>query len=437
MTLLTQLMTSVADAGLELLRPSERKLRRDSVAALHELCRDLMSSRGEALGTALARDAVEGYRRLDAEGKTAFLKLLAEDYAPDAERIADSVKDYVVRRDAESYRALTQAVEAPRQELFRRCNQAPNGTAALVELRQDILERLDREPQLKEVDVDLEHLLSSWFNRGFLYFRRIDWRTSADILEKLIRYEAVHQMNGWDDLRRRLAADRRCFAFFHPALPDEPLIFIEVALVKGAAATIGPILDKAGKETPVEEADTAVFYSISNCQPGLRGISFGNFLIKQVVLELTAELPNLKTFVTLSPIPGFRRWLGEALATPGERLSEADAKALAPLLRDTAAAGGRALQKREGALLRACARYLLESGKGPRRGDPVARFHLGNGAVLHRINWMGDASEKGLAQSFGMLVNYLYDLSAIERNHEDFVNKGKVATSPGVARLAR
>ncbi|MEX0923360.1 MAG: malonyl-CoA decarboxylase [Rhodovibrionaceae bacterium] len=437
MTLLTQLMTSVADAGLELLRPSERKARRSSVAALQDLCRDLMSSRGEALGTALARDAVAGYRHLDTEGKTAFLKLLAEKFAPDAKHIADSVKDYVTRRDAESYRALTQAVEAPRQELFRRLNLAPNGTAALVELRQDILERIKQHPELKEVDVDLGHLLSSWFNRGFLYFRRIDWHTPADILEKLIRYEAVHQMNGWDDLRRRLAADRRCFAFFHPALPDEPLIFIEVALVKGTAGAIGPILDKDGLEAPLEEADTAVFYSISNCQPGLRGISFGNFLIKQVVLELTGELPSLKTFVTLSPVPGFRRWLSEVLAAPEGVLSEADCKALAPLLRDGAGSGVKALQKREEALLRACARYLLESGKGPRRGDPVARFHLGNGAVLHRINWMGDGSEKGLAQSFGLLVNYLYDLSAIERNHEDFVNKGKVAASSSVTRLAR
>ncbi len=437
MALLTQLMTSVADAGLELLRPSERKARRDSLAAVQELCRDLMSSRGEALGTALARDAVEGYRRLDAKGKTAFLKLLSQQFAPDAEQIALRARDYVARRDPESYRALSQAVEAPRQELFRRLNQAPNGTAALVALRQDLLARLKEHPELKEVDVDLEHLLSSWFNRGFLYFRRIDWQTPANILEKLIRYEAVHEMNGWDDLRRRLAADRRCFAFFHPALPDEPLIFIEVALCKGLPGAIGPILDKEGRETPPGEADTAVFYSISNCQPGLRGISFGNFLIKQVVLELTTELPRIRSFVTLSPIPGFRRWLRETLDAPEGRLSEAACKSLAPLGREDADTSAKTLSAYEGELLGACARYLLETGKGERRGDPVARFHLGNGAILHRINWLGDTSAKGLEQSFGLLANYLYDLSAIERNHEGFVNKGKVMASSGVSRLAR
>lgn len=434
MTLLTQLMTSVADAGWELLRPSERKTRRNGVAALLDLCRVLMSSRGEAMGTALARDAIEAYQRLDVEGKTAFLEALATDFAPDAKTIVECAKAYSDHRTWQAYRELSRAVEAPRQELFRRLNQAPQATGALVALRQDLLARLAEHPELKEVDVDLEHLLSSWFNRGFLYFRRIDWQTPANILEKLIQYEAVHEMNGWDDLRRRLSADRRCFAFFHPALPEEPLIFIEVALMEGMASRIGEILEE-GDDGGAEEPDTAVFYSISNCQPGLRGISFGNFLIKQVVLELSAELPKLKTFVTLSPVPGFREWLREALNEGEGGPLETETRAALEKLPETPTPEN--LAGYENLLMGACARYLLETGQGPRRSDPVARFHLGNGARLQRINWLGDPSEKGMAQSYGLLVNYLYDLDAIERNHEGFVNKGKVVASSSVTRLAR
>ena len=435
MTLLTQLMTSVADAGWELLRPSERKTRRGNAAALLDLCQILMSSRGEALGTALARDAVEAYRRLDGEGRTAFLQALANDYAPDATAIAETTRAYLDHRTWQAYRELTRAVEAPRQELFRRLNQAPQATGALVEMRHDLLQRIGDHPELKEVDVDLRHLLSSWFNRGFLYFRRIDWNTPAAILEKLIQYEAVHRMDGWDDLRRRLAADRRCFAFFHPALPEDPLIFIEVALCEGMASRIGEILqEEDGGEAP-EEADTAVFYSISNCQPGLRGISFGNFLVKQVVLELSGELPKLKSYVTLSPVPGFRKWLEEARAEGKNGPLDARVRRALKKLPETPRPED--LEGSEELLTQLCARYLLETGDETRRSDPVAKFHLGNGARLQRINWLGDTSEKGIAQSYGMLVNYLYDLDAIERNHEGFVNKGRVVASSAVSRLAR
>ena len=434
MTLLTQLMTSVADAGWELLRPSERRTRRAGVADLLDLCRILMSSRGEALGTALARDAVAAYGRLDEEGKTAFLKALATDFAPDAKQIAETSKAYIEHRTWQAYQELSRAVEAPRQELFRRLNQAPRATGALVALRHDLLVRLPEHPELKEVDVDLKHLLASWFNRGFLYFRRIDWNTPAAILEKLIQYEAVHRMNGWDDLRRRLAADRRCFAFFHPALPDEPLVFIEVALTEGIASRIGDILEEEDDGEP-EDPDTAVFYSISNCQPGLRGISFGNFLIKQVVLELSAELPKLKTYVTLSPVPGFRKWLEEARAEG--KAGPLDARVRRSLKKLPETPRPEDLAEHEELLTGLCARYLLETGDETRRSDPVAKFHLGNGARLQRINWLGDTSEKGIAQSYGLLVNYLYDLDAIERNHEGFVNKGKVVASSAVTRLAK
>jgi malonyl-CoA decarboxylase len=342
---------------------------------------------------------------------------------------------------------------------------SPGGTAALVAMRQELLARLRAAPGLKPLDADLRHLFASWFNRGFLELRRIDWQTPAAVLEKLIVYEAVHAIQGWEDLRRRLAPDRRCFGFFHPALPGEPLIFVEVALVEGLAEEVQSLLTPDGDEQAAlaraTAADTAIFYSISNCQDGLRGVSFGNLLIKQVVEELKAELPQITRFSTLSPVPGFRRWLEKG------GVSESDAAAatlvredeLAALLRASDAPAGptdaatalleilKSPSWREdaakadavrGPLMRACAAYLTSSsgGKGP--SDPVARFHLGNGARLERINFLGNVAPRGMKESFGLMVNYLYDPDTIEANHEAFARDGAVARSREVdALLAR
>ena len=309
-------------------------------------------------------------------------------------------------------------------------NMAPGGTAALVELRRDLLRHLRTEPGLRPLDSDLRHLLASWFNRGFLELRRIDWQTPAAVLEKLITYEAVHEIAGWDDLRRRLGPDRRCFGFFHPALPGEPLIFVEVALTEGLASAVQPLLardvpDLLQRER-ARQADTAIFYSISNCQDGLRGISFGNFLIKQVVEELKAELPRIRRFSTLSPVPGLRKWLEPQIGT---LLTKEEAAAL-----ETAEWwDGPAAETLRPALTRHCAAYLTSVAKrGPL--DPVARFHLGNGARLERVNWAGNTAARGLRESYGIMVNYLYDPEQIETNHEAFV-RGTVVRSAAVEAL--
>ena len=322
-------------------------------------------------------------------------------------------------------------------------NLAPGGTAGLIAMRHEILGHLRDEPILQALDADLRHLFASWFNRGFLELRRIDWQTPAAVLEKLITYEAVHEIQGWQDLRRRLAPDRRCFAFFHPALPGEPLIFVEVALTRGLAHAVQPLLahshDEAAEREREREADTAIFYSISNCQEGLRGVSFGNFLIKQVVEELKAELPGLACFSTLSPVPSFRRWLDRRLAAEGAEEERRDDESaggdLATLLsgdrwwEDDAISG--ALQA---PLTRLCAVYLTTPDGRRATADPVARFHLGNGARLERVNWLGNTAPRGLKESHGIMVNYLYDPEQIEANHEAFA-RGTVVRSAAVDAL--
>ena len=371
------------------------------------LARDLLSGRGEASGAARARELLDVLQALDAPGRLAFCRHLAAGYLPDADRLGAAATAYLADPSPARASALADAAEPPRQELLRRMNQAPGGTAALVALRQEILGYLRTEPDLAPLDSDLRHLFASWFNRGFLELRRIDWNTPASVLEKLIRYEAVHEIQGWEDLRRRLAPDRRCFAFFHPALPGDPLIFVEVALVQGLAGAIAPLL--APDLGAPQAADTAIFYSISNCQDGLRGISFGNFLIKQVVEELKQELPQLRVFSTLSPMPGFRRWLERRADAPAEpEAAQTEMVALAAL-------------------------YL--TNPGPKAGDPVARFHLGNGARLERINWMGNPAPRGMAESYGMMVNYLYDPDTIEENHEAYARGGTVVRSASVSAL--
>jgi malonyl-CoA decarboxylase len=331
--------------------------------------------------------------------------------------------------------ALERVTEPPRQEVFRRMNMAPGGTATLLDLRAEILDRMKTDRPLAAVDHDLVHLLSSWFNRGFLELRRIDWRTPAAILEKLIAYEAVHEIHGFPDLKRRLERDRRCFAFFHPVLPDEPLIFVEVAFVNDMPSEVAPILALESAVGDPRRARCAVFYSITSCQPGLRGISFGNFLIKQVAQDLHAELPNLKIFATLSPIPGLRAWARKSLMPGGTVVADGDPNA--PLLRLIADGTAFPPPAQRESLEGLAAWYLTREWREGHAADSVARFHLGNGARLERVNWLADTSARGLAQSFGLMVNYVYDLGDVEKNHEEYVNHHKVMCSSAVERLAK
>ena len=413
-----------------------------SMGELLRDCAALLSGRGEASGVALGTSILERYARLQPEARARILGALsAGRFGADRRRLEDAIARYHEHPDAATTLALHKAAEPRRQELIRRLNLAPGGTAALVRMREDLIAALAdqaRSSDLAAVDADFVHLFSSWFNRGFLLLKRIDWTTPAHILEKIIRYEAVHQINSWDELRARLEpADRRCFAFFHPTLEDEPLIFVEVALQGTIPDAIAPVLAAGRSPTDPTKATTAVFYSISNCQVGLKGVSFGNFLIKQVAEELKRELPSLRTFITLSPVPGFRAWL-QREAGAGNFLRASDRRALEALDRPDWATDPAALKRARPVLQAAVAHYLLQTKHGSGKpADPVARFHLGNGARLDRINWMGDTSAKGLRQAAGFMVNYRYDLGQVERNHEAYANRAEVVASQLVRRMER
>jgi malonyl-CoA decarboxylase len=418
-------------------RPSDPR----AVSELTTLCARLISGdHGEASSVAMASDVLSRWSALDPDGQREFLLALGSRFGPDPARLDRATDAYRAQPNAETVMELHQAAEPPRQEILRRLNLAPLGTLTLVRMREAGLPHLHDDPALRALDADFTHLFSSWFNRGFLVLRRIDWSSPANILEKIIRYEAVHQIRDWSDLRRRLEPrDRRCFAFFHPQLVDEPLIFVEVALTCGLPSSIGALLAEDDGAAGGARADTAVFYSISNCQTGLRGISFGDFLIKQVVDELRRDAPELQTFVTLSPVPGFARWLaGELKAGDSTLLAPADEAVLAGALDgdgwihdpDKAAA----IRPH---LLRAAAVYLLNAkARGGKPLDPVARFHLNNGASLHRINFLADTSPRALAEAHGLMVNYQYKLDEIEANHERLAQGGPIAASAEVQKLA-
>lgn len=449
---LERVRDAIADRGRELLRKGGPPM---DLRHPERLCRELVSGRhGEASGVALSREILRSFERLDAAGRLAFFHVLEREFGPEPDVVRATTDRWLETRSAEDYVAMAAAVEPRRQELFRRLNMAPYGTGSLVRMRAELLGLLPSHPELRVVDADLRHLLGSWFNRGFLQLRSITWRTPAHELEKLIEYESVHEIRGWDDLRRRLAEDRRCFAFFHPAMPDEPLIFVEVALVPGISSHVQPLIDPAAPVGDPKSADTAIFYSINNTQVGLRGISFGNFLIKQVLEELRTELPRLRHFATLSPMPRFASTLRKALlGEPGplnpsdvasilteweEDLSDAadgrpGPEALLHLLVEEPLAHRKLLAKPLQALALA---YLVQRGpRGPI--DPVASFHLSNGARLENIHVFGDVSKHGLSTAFGTMVNYLYEPEEVEANHERFVATGQVPLSRRLERLVR
>ncbi|SDE64123.1 malonyl-CoA decarboxylase [Ruegeria marina] len=376
------------------------------------MCLALLDAEGEVSGIHLAKAILERYAKLSAGEKLTFFDFLNEALEVDLLALEAAVQTYAQSRSTNDYRDLSVAAEPRRQELLRRLNQPTGATRALVQMRTDLLSMLRDAPALSRIDLDFQHLLRSWFNRGFLVLRRINWDTPASILEKIVEYEAVHAIESWNDLRRRLyPTDRRCFAYFHPVMPDEPLIFVEVALTLDIPDSIQKVLADDRAVLEAQDTNVAVFYSISNCQTGLKGISFGNLLIKQVVDELRQELPQLSTFVTLSPIPRLMPWL-----------EQQDDEASRRLLHGTAT---------QEEIQAVASDYLLNAKTA--RGDPfdpVARFHLGNGAQIHAVHPAADISENGLRQSGGAMVNYHYDLALIERNHERFVQDGEISTAP-------
>ena len=422
---LSGLLSSVISAGRDILARRRQNSLEAPSSDLLAKSKQLIHHRGEASGLALAYEVVADYQALDDANRLLFFESLADDFSADSDAVLAAADGYKRNPTEANLSALARAAEAPRIKLFRRMNMAPDATPVLVKMRGAMIQALDDLPQLKAVETDLKHQFISWFNRGFLELRVIDWNTPASILERIIQYESVHAIEGWDDLRARLRGNRMCFAFFHPAMPDDPLVFVEVALTEGVPDAIGPLIDKSKESDVGNTPDTVVFYSISNCHPGLAGVSFGNFLIKQVVEEVGKRYSNMKRYVTLSPIPGFCRWLAEQEL--GIDLDEMRSMART----DTA----KTVDARRNDLLAACAQYLLKERRNHLALDPVARFHLGNGASLHAIHWAADLSDKGLEQSAGLMVNYLYDLRSIEENHDSYFDQGEIARSRDVARL--
>lgn len=422
---ITGLLHSVINVGRDILARRRRDTAQSPSSGLVDKCTQLLHHRGEASGLALACEVVDDYRKLDEENRILFFEALSQQFSVDSDEVVAAAQQYQESTTGEHLMRLSKAIEAPRVKLFRRMNMAPNATPTLVKMRGELLRLRKTHPDLQVVEADLKQLFISWFNRGFLQLSVIDWQSPAAVLERIIRYESVHAITGWDDLRSRLSDNRMCFAFFHPTMPDDPLVFVEVAITAGTPAAIGPIIEKTNEPSDASELDTVVFYSISNCHPGLAGVSFGNFLIKQVVKEVGKHYPLMKRFITLSPVPGFAKWLA---AERGEAEVEG--------LRELAASEGRDTRDRRWeSAVGLCAHYLINERKNHLALDPVARFHLGNGASLQGINWAADLSERGLAQSAGIMVNYLYDLESIEENHDSYFDEGKVARSKQVNRL--
>ena len=432
------MLQTITDRGRRFLSFGPREDEGDPLGHIEALCETLLSSRGEASGMALAKDILDRWQRFDPSMQREFMGMLLQRFGPRTERLEAAIESYRASQSPAALLELHVAAEPRRQELIRRLNLAPNGIATLVRMREALLKLKVDDPDLEAVDSDFAHLFGSWFNRGFLVLRPVSWSTPADILEKIIRYEAVHHIGGWEELRLRLAPeDRRCFAFFHPQLIDDPLIFVEVALTREIPGNIADLLKEDRGQIKAAEATTAVFYSISNCQEGLRGISFGNFLIKQVVEDLRRELPKLDTFVTLSPVPGFAGWLSrERQSEASEALTPAERSRLAVLDEPDWADRPDLVAAVQPVMTSAAAWYFLKARNSNGKViDPVARFHLGNGARLERINFLGDRSPKAMRQAYGLMVNYLYKLDDIETNHEAFASRGEVVAAQAIRRL--
>jgi malonyl-CoA decarboxylase len=407
-----------------------------------DMCRDLLRLKDEATVLKLAQEIHTRYIEFDREAKVEFFQFLLDEFRADQSKLQNAIAQYQADPSPDNVQLLNRASLPARRQIFQLLNMTPNGTLNLVSMRSDLLSLLDAYTDLQAVDKDLEILLGAWFNRGFLSLEQIDWETPAFILEKLIRYEAVHEITGWDDLRRRVSSGRRCYAFFHPALPDEPIIFVQVALANGLAGSIDQLIrDETVAPIALEDearANTAIFYSISNCQPGLRGIAFGDLLIKQVVDLISSELPHIKTYSTLSPIPGFGTWMKRAARDDDSDLSAVERAVITQLQNSNDREWvGTQCADSQPILMALCAHYLLNEKRGNAPLDPVSRFHLRNGARLERINWLGDTSAKGIQESAGLLANYVYDRKSVTKNHEKYIYDNEVVSSNAVAQLAK
>ena len=420
---------SIADAGEKFIDVT--RLRGTPVQKLLELSYDLISRKGQASGIALARQIVNRYGELKEQEKLEYFRELIKITDIDIQEIKVRAEELYKNPGPETREKLNKSLKTKCQKLFSRMNMAPNGTRAIVQLREDLLKFIPTFPELKPLDVDLRMLLTTWFNPGFLVLKKIDWDTEASVLEKIIRYETVHNIDNWIDLKKRLVNNRRCFAYFHPALDDDPIIFVEVAFTKGIANNVQTILNGNNDSKP----NTAIFYSINNCQRGLKGIHLGNFLIKMVSTEIVSEYHSIKTFSSLSPVTGFAKWLKTELESNSSNLFEKDRELLKQSLEQGWQKNAKLSEQLKKPLMKACAHYLINEKRKEKPLNSVARFHFGNGAELYRINWMGNNSAHGIADSFGIMVNYLYNLKTIESNHESYMIDGKLTISKSVKNL--
>lgn len=402
----------------------------------------LAENGGQVAARNRAAELGRTYLTLSRQGRIRFLGLLAEHYGVDEARVGREIDHWQAAGSGHktaAAQALRQALEPSRVALLKQFNGVPSGVKFLVDMREELLGLRKEHPSLQPLESDLKELLSHWFDVGLLQLEEISWRSGAVLLEKLIAYEAVHAIKSWSDLKNRLDSDRRCFAFMHPSMPDEPLIFVEVALVSGMADNVQALLDESAPTQELEAADTAIFYSISNAQRGLAGISFGNFLIKQVVRKLREEFPQLKQFATLSPIPGFCRWLNQSDADTLRGLPGGEQWLSLPPPRTPEQLDPNGNNEvRRDALTRLAASYLCQVRRqGNKAQDPVAHFHLSNGAQVARLNWLADSSDKGLKQSAGLMVNYLYELPKIEQRSERYTSEGAIAQSSAIKKLLK
>ena len=422
-----KILSSIADIGQKLFGKSN--LKKNDLDSIIVLCDELLSNKGAAFGITVARDITELFQELSLENKLLFFKKINEKYKPSHTLAGKAIEAYNKSKNDKNLSDLFKISEGKRRELFRRLNMAPNGTSIIVRLREDLLKFLSKNKELNSLDSDLRHLFRAWFNPGFLKLEKITWNTKAAVLEKIIKHERVHQMKDMNELKRRLGEDRRFFSYFHPALEDEPIIFVQVALTNGLGKSIQEIMRPLSKEN--KKYDTATFYSISNCQDGLSRVTLGNFLIKRVVYEIQEELPHIKNFGTLSPIPGFADWcsyLEEAKIN--NILDNTKNQNVAFLKSKDLKIGDKRIIENKDAIMKLVTHYIVneKNHKGLPIND-VSRFHLGNGAIVEDIVINANVSEIGFKRSYGVMVNYLYELKNIEKNHEDYMNNNKVIVS--------
>jgi malonyl-CoA decarboxylase len=424
---LRQIISSIADAGKQLF--NKKNIKKNDLDSILSLCDDLISNKGAAFGITVARDITELYQTLSTDNKILFFKSINEKYRPSFTKVNEAIDVYKNSQNEKTLSDLFKVSEGKRRELFMRMNMAPNGTSIIVSLREDLLKILKENRDLVSLDEDLKHLFKSWFNPGFLKLKKITWDTKAAILEKIIKYERVHHMKDMNELKRRLGEDRRFFSYFHPALEDEPIIFVQVALTNGLGRSIQEITKQSSGDE--KKYDTATFYSISNCQEGLSRVTLGNFLIKRVVYEIQEELPHIKNFGTLSPIPGFVDWFSyleeSKIKNILGNIKNQDVMFLKS--KDLKIGDKRIIDNKE-AIIKLVSHYIVnEKNRDGLPVNDVSRFHLGNGAIVEDIIINANISENGFKRSFGVMVNYLYELKNIEKNHEEYMNKKKVILS--------